>query len=63
MSDLRTSLKLEKQRSCDLLPALDSEQNKVVELSTEIAALSEANQVDMKEVREENEKLRFVIHN
>ena len=57
-SDLRTSLQHEKLRSTDLLPALEKERQRTLELSTEIANLGEDNGKELKEIKDENNNLR-----
>ena len=57
-SDLRTSLEREKQRSHDLLPALEHERNRTIELSSEIAALSEKNREGLNASNNEIDSLR-----
>ena len=60
-SDLRASLHLEKQRSNDLVPALEKERQRTLELSTEIASLSDDSDKELQQLKDENENLRLVF--
>ena len=60
--DLRTSLESEKQRSQNLVPALQRERERTLELSSEMAALSQETSNANKNAHEQIDKLRYLQH-